>query len=449
MEKKKLSKRIFFGWPTLPIATSITAVLLGYVTFYATDFMGIPAATAGLIFMISKIFDGITDLIAGYVIDRTHSKLGKGRPYQLALIGYTLTLGAIFWAPDLGISGASVYLFVMYSLVNSVFMTLLSCSDAVYLANALDDPSQSVSLLAFQGFISLVFTMVASIILPQLVSTIGTTKAGWRLISAGVLIPCTLIGLIRFFVVKERKDVAASSQNVSIKEMISLLAKNKYILIFAVVILVSNIGSNIGNGVGTYYFQYIMHDIGLASIMSLSMLAIIIVIIMTPILTKKFSFIKIMRVTTLIGVFGYLLRLINLQSIPLLFVSSLLALMGFNTMFAFAGTFVINCMDYGEWKNGIRTEGTITAAQSFCAKIGTAVGSGLIGLLMGISGYVGAAEVQTASANTMIVMLSTVIPAIFCLIQYIFLRMFDLDKYMDQIQADLAKRRAAKMQAEI
>ena len=67
---------------------------------------------------------------------------------------------------------------------------------------------------------------------------------------------------------------------------------------------------------------------------------------------------------------------------------------------------------------------------------------------MGISGYVGAAEVQTASANTMIVMLSTVIPSIFCLIQYILLRKFDLDTIMDQIQAELKVRRATKMEAQ-
>lgn len=62
---KKIPKRIFFGWPTRTLAVSMTGVLIGYVTFFATDFMGIPAATAGMIFMISKIFDGFTDIVAG------------------------------------------------------------------------------------------------------------------------------------------------------------------------------------------------------------------------------------------------------------------------------------------------------------------------------------------------------------------------------------------------
>ncbi|MDE7186803.1 MAG: MFS transporter, partial [Lachnospiraceae bacterium] len=315
----------------------------------------------------------------------------------------------------------------------------------VYLANALEDQSQSVSILAFTGFISLVFTMGASMLMPQMVATMGTTREGWAKIALLITIPCTLVGLIRFMVVKERSDViaaAASNNKITVKDMLHLLAQNKYILIFAGIILVSNIGSNIANGVGTYYYLYIMHDIGLASVMSLAMLAIIFVIILTPVLSKKFGFMKIMRTTTLIGCIGYLIRLVSLESIPLLFASSLLSLMGFNTMFSFAGSFVINCMDYGEWKNGVRSEGTISSAQSFTAKIGSAVGAGLIGVLMGIAGYNGGVEVQARSAQIMIVMLNTVIPAMFCLVQYVLLRKFDLGDEMEQIQAELAERRA-------
>ena len=62
----KLPKKMIFAWPSRTIAYAVGSVLLGYVTLYATDFMGIPAATAGIIFMLSKIFDGFTDIVAGY-----------------------------------------------------------------------------------------------------------------------------------------------------------------------------------------------------------------------------------------------------------------------------------------------------------------------------------------------------------------------------------------------
>lgn len=258
-------------------------------------------------------------------------------------------------------------------------------------------------------------------------------------------VPCTLIGIIRFLVVKERNDITQTAGTVTLKDMFSLLKQNKYILIFAVIILISNIGSNMVNSVATYYYLYIMHDIGLASIMALGLIMVVLTILITPVLSKKFGFMKVMRVTTLLGLIGYLIRLFDTSNIGLLFVSNAVSLLGFNTMYSFAGTFVINCMDYGEWKTGVRSEGTIACAQSVTAKIGAAVGAGVIGVLMGMTGYVGGAETQTASANVMIIMLNTVVPAVFCLLQYLLLRKFNLEEKLPQIQKELTQRRAEKM----
>ena len=440
-KKQGVSKKIFFGWPTLTISTSIAAVLFGYATYYATDILGLSAITVGIVFMISKIFDGVTDIIAGYLIEKVHSKMGKGRPWQLAIIGYWASMVLLFATPEMGVSASYVWLFVMYSMVNSVFMTMLNCSDPVYLSNSIDNSDQSVSVLAFTGFISLVFTMAGSMIVPQLVKTMGTTRAGWIKLSLIMAVPFTLLGLVRVLVIKEKKNTAAA-ETPALKEMLHLLLSNKYIKLFALMILLSNIGSASYATIQTYYYTWIIGDIGIASIMSLSMLAIIVVIMLMPVLSKKFGFIKVIRVTTLLGMFGYLIRLVNLHSIPLLFVSNIISMMGFYTMFSFAATFVIDCIDYGEWKYGTRTEGTISCAQSVMAKIGSAVGAGMIGVLMGISGYNGAAAAQTESANVMIIMLYSVVPALFCLAQYILLKLYDLDKYLPQIREDLAAKHA-------
>lgn len=440
--EKKLSKKMMLCWPTSTISYAVGSALLGFVTFYATDVMGISAVSAGMIFMLSKIFDGITDVIAGYLIDHTYTKFGKGRPYTFSIVGYWLAVVFLFSAPKLGATAAAIYLFVMYSLINSVFLTLYLCSEPVYMANAIDNSNQSVTLSAVTGFISMIFTMVTSMILPQIVAKIGTSREGWSRMTLVIAIPFALIGMIRFLGVKEKKKgTVSAAQNFSIKEMLSLLAKNKYILIFSIIVLISNIGSNLVNSATTYYFTYIVGDIGLSSLMSLAMLAIVVVMVITPALSNKFGFVNVMRATTLIGMFGYLIRLAAPTNLVLLFVSTVLAMLGFYTMFSFAATFVIQCVDYGEWKNSIRSEGTISCAQSVTAKIGTAIGLGLIGVLMGMSGYDGTATVQSGSANTMIIMLYTVIPAVFCLIQFIMLKLYDLDKLLPTITKELEERR--------
>lgn len=447
MKKQKTAsereyRKIFWAWPTRTISYCIGAALLGMVTYFATDYMGISPATAGLIFMISKIFDGFTDLVAGWLIDRTHSKLGKGRPYELALIGYWLSMVLIYCAPEMGLAASCVYLFIMYTLANSIFLTLLTTCEAVYLRNALEDQDKNVSIYAFTGFISLIFTMIAAMILPRMVDTMGTTRQGWAKIALILAIPSTIVGLIRFFIVKERKNaVDPAQEKISIKEMVSAVGKNKYILILSVIILLSNIGTNLVNTVTTYFYQYIIGNLSLSSVMSLAMLAIVIVIIITPALSKKFGFMKVMRATSLIGAVGYAMRLIDIDNLALLFISTVLSMMGFYTFFAFTGTFVIDCMDYGEWKTGTRVEGAVTAVQSVASKIGTAVGLGLVGLLMELSGYNGVLEVQTSSANHMIIALFTIVPAIFCVLQYILLRIYNLDKQLPRIREELAQRR--------
>lgn len=441
-EKKKLSKKIIAAWPTRTISTSVAAALTGYITFFATDYLELSAATVGLLFMASKIFDGVTDIIVGFIIDRVNLKLGKGRPYELALIGYWLSIVLLFAAPQMGINATYVYVFIMYTLINSIFMTFLNCNEAVYLANVIDDPDHVITLSAVTGFISLIFTMVASMIYPSIVDTVGSVREGWVVIAAVTAVPMCLLGLARFTFVKERtrKNVSAASK-FTFKDMFNVIARNKYICIFALIILLSNAGSTLCTSVQTYYFQYIIGNLSLSSMLSLTMLSIIFMMILVPVLSKRFGFVNVIRTTTFIGMLGYLVRIIAPRNLVLLCVSNVFALMGFYTMFSFAGTFIIDCMDYGEWKNGVRSEGAITCAQSFTAKIGTAFGTGVVGVLMGMSGYNGALEVQSTSANIMIIVLFTIVPALFCLIQFVLLKLFDLDKSIDGIRAELKVRR--------
>lgn len=442
MEKKrKISKKLMFAWPTRSMAISVLAVLVGYITFFATDFMGISPATAGIIFMISKIFDGFTDIAVGYLIDRTHSKLGKGRPYELALVGYCVTIILLFGAPEMGLKASYVYLFVMYTMINSVFLTFLNCNEAVYMANVIDDPSDSVTLASVNGFASMFIALFAGVIIPQLVKTLGTTRSGWLKIALIVAVPCTILGLIRFMLVKEKHQTSKAGESFTVMDMLRSITANKYILLFALMIFASNIGNGLAMNSGTYYAQYIIGDIGAQSILSIGSLGVIFSIVLTPVFSKKFGFIRVIKFTTIIGLAGYLVRLLNPSSVGMVFVSTLFGGLGFTNMFSFYTTFIIDCIDYGEWKTGVRREGVLSCAQSVTAKIGTAIGAGLVGILMSLSGYDGALAVQGASANGMIIGISSVVPAIFCLIQLIILHFYDLDKKLVDIRADLEKRR--------
>ena len=119
-EKVSLGKSLL--WNTRPLSFGTVTILMGYLSMFCTDILQMPAALVGTLLMVSKIFDGVTDLIAGYIVDNTKTKLGKGRPYELCLIGVWVCTFALFASNvEWSITMKSVWLLIMHTLIWSVF----------------------------------------------------------------------------------------------------------------------------------------------------------------------------------------------------------------------------------------------------------------------------------------------------------------------------------------
>lgn len=442
MKSEKISKKLLFAWPTKTAAITILSMVVGYISFFATDYLGLDVSTVGILFMASQMFDGITDVFVGYLIDRTNTKLGKGRPYELALIGYVVCLILLFGAPQMGIAETYIYVFVMYTLINAVFLTFLNCNDVVYMANVIDRPEDSVTLSAVCGFVSMATAIIAGVAIPQLVKSFGTSRHGWFVFSAVVSIPCALLGMIRFVLIKEKHQAGAAQKKVSFKEMFKTIISNKYILLFSLIILVNSTGSTFQQNSETYYAQYIFGDVGTRSILSLAAFGMMLAMAIVPALTKRFGFVKTMKITTILGLIGYIARLINPSNLAYVVACNIFSGLGFTVLVSFGNTFIIDCMDYGEWKTGVRSEGILACAKNFTAKIGTGIGAGMIGILLGFAGYDGTLAVQPTSANNMIIFLGAVMPAICCLIQLVILHFYDLDDKIDDIRIELTAKKS-------
>ena len=103
-------------------------------------------------------------------------------------------------------------------------------------------------------------------------------------------------------------------------------------------------------------------------------------------------------------------------------------------------TYLIDCMDYGEWKTGVRVEGLVASIANFASKVGAGIASGLTGLVMGLAGYDGLAEVQTAAANNAIVFLYNYMPLILFCVMLVLSLMYKVDSIRPQMNADLAAK---------
>lgn len=138
-------------------------------------------------------------------------------------------------------------------------------------------------------------------------------------------------------------------------------------------------------------------------------------------------------------VIGCALR--SIPSIPVLMVSAILTAIASIPTGMMLPSLLIDCMDYNEWKTGERVEAVFSSMNSVSTKIGSGMASVLAGFIMGIAGYNGMHDVQTARANTSIVALYAWIPMVMFVVMILLMRFYRIDKEMVQARKELEERR--------
>lgn len=425
------------------IGYCLVAVLLGYVSYFAVNVLGLSSLLVGNIILVSKVFDGITDIIAGFLIDRTNTRFGKARPYDWAYVGFCIAAIVLFCIPKMGTTAMAVCLFLTYTVIYSIFSTLYSCANAVYLARTVEDPNQQVTVNVVSMFLGIIGSVVAGIIIPVYIAKIGSTVEAWRTFAFIIGVPSAIVCSIRFFIIKENSSMQEQTpvqKKINFREGVKLLSKNKYVIILALALLVTNISMNLG-AVNPFYFEQVVGDISKQSVVNALGAVGPLLVLCLPILAKKMGKKKLIVTALILGIIGKLLPLLNLQSITLLGIGTVLGTIGYMPLFILTINMVIDCMDYGEWKFKKRGEGIYSCISGFCSKIGTGIGTWLVGFVMMLGGYVSGADTQSQGAVNTIICVYTVVPAVLYLLAALCMHFYKLDDELPQIQAELAERK--------
>lgn len=393
------------------------------LTYYCTDMLGMGATLVGTLLLASKIFDGVTDLFVDFIIDATHTKWGKARPYEIFIVFVWGLIVLLFSAPEMSTTGKAIFVFVLYTLINSVCATFLNGGDAVYLARSIRSEKNRVSVMSFNGGIIMLFSIVISMLLPQLIAGMGSTKAGWTTMALIFAIPCAVIGMFRFIFVKEVVDDNQPSdqqkeevQKIPLKHSLKCVFSNKYI----------------------------MGNIGLATLVSIGSMLTPVILLIFPVLSRKFGTVPILRAGAVLGVVGYGIRILGGTNLVTLTLGSVIGGVAILPVTMMISIYLIDTMDYGEWKTGTRVEGMLASVNSFASKLGSGIASGMVGLIMGLAGYDGSLATQSASALTSIQVLFNYVPMVLMVVLLILGIAYKLDKELPQIKADLAKKHEAQ-----
>lgn len=429
-----------FAWPTRDIsAGAVALIIVGYFSLYCTDVLGMAPALVGSILMASKIFDGVTDLAAGYFVDNTKSKWGKGRPYELCIIGVWICTYALFSVPEQwGVVGKSIWIFIMYTLVFSVFQTLLNAATTPYIIRAFGTAEAVTKVSSIGGIIITLACMVVSVSFPMLVSSMGQSADGWRKLMATYMIPLLALGLLRFFLVKEDKAVEEAhvengeeKDKLSIKEIFELLRKNKYVWICAIALMIPKMLGAMA--AGTYYFQRVVGDLSAYSILQMFSVVILVVMVFFPMLIRRFSGMFVVELAAIIGIFGYVLNFFAGSNMAILIVACILTGISSLPVSYMKSPIIMSIAEYNTMHGMKRMEATIGSVINFLEKLGNAFATFMMGALLSAAHYNGMAEVQPESAIMVIRLSYSLIPAAFTVIVIICCRAFrPLDKMVAQ-----------------
>lgn len=431
------------AWPTRGISLSCNIIVLGFLTYFCTNLLKMDPVLVGTLLLASKLFDGVTDLAAGFLVDRTNTRFGKARPYEFAIIGVWACTILMFACPDLGVVGKSIWIFLTYTFVNSVFATLLNADECVYLARAIKLESDRNILVSVNGLLITLFCTIVSIIFPILMaSPLGETPNGWATFISFFAIPFAVIGLGRFFFVKERQDTdsVTSGQKIDGKAFARALKSNPYIFILAAAILFAQIITNMGTAVGTYYFDYIVNDIEKLSLVGTLSLISPFFLLLMPALLKKLTLSQSVIAGSVLGIIGNVIKGFAGANIGMLMIGSFLGLLAALPLSYYATIMVVSCMDYNEWKNGDRVEGAFSSVSGFAGKVGSGLASIIVGFVMGAAGFDVDLAVQPTAVLNCVVALNSWVPLGMFVVIIILMMLYKLDKMMPQIRADLDKR---------
>ena len=370
--------------------------VVSFLMIFYTDVFGISMAAVATLMLVSRFWDAFNDPLIGSLSDRTKSRWGRYRPWLLFGAPITaLVLLLCFWAhPDMDYTGKIIYMSITYGLlvlgytcVNLPYGTLCGAMTQNIDERAQINTSRSVAAMIAIG--------VINIITVPLVKYCGD---GTLSSAQGFISVAAIYGLIFTFChwfcfakTKEMVKVEISSKAVPVSDQLKAVVKNKPFLMAVVGQLLFGFILYGRNADLIYYFKYVEGNEDLFSFFS--------GVIVVPSIIGAALFPLIFKWTgnkgwaasvfsVLMGISMVALYFFSPNESPVLFyIFAALAqffFSGFNTAIY---AIIPDCVEYGEWKTGIRNDGFQYSFISLANKIGMALGTSLLALVMGWAGY--------------------------------------------------------------
>lgn len=437
------------GYAGGDVACNVIFGMVGtLLTLFYTDYVGINPGIVGLAMLVSRIFDGVSDLVMGFIVERTKSRWGKSRPWILWMsIPYALSAVLLFTVPQNPGIVQAIYLFVTYNFCTTICYTALNLPYGS-LSAMMTRESQERDMLSVvrMGLSPLGRIMAVTFTIP-LVKLFGDTQAAWvktMSIWAGIAL---ILLLICFFKCKETVVIAAEKEKtkVPMKQSLKAVVKNQYFWAVLVLWMLQSVSFGISGTILPYYCKYIFgNDTWMYSTLYLTeTLVLVACIFACAPLIKKFGKRNSALAGAVLALTGQLLFFLNPYSFGWMVFSCVVRAVGLAPLNAAVFGMIGDVVEFGQWKTHMRQESLIFAGGSIGTKVGSGVASAAMTGLLSFAGYVTSSSgiaVQSERTLQMIVSIYKVGPLVVAGLAVVTLLFYQLDKKYSGIMKELYDR---------
>ena len=423
------------------------------LTLFYTDYVGINPATIGLIMLISRMFDGVSDAIMGLIVERTKSKWGKSRPWILWMsVPFAVSAVLLFAVPHSTAMVQAIYIFVTYNLINTVCYTAINlpCSSLSAMMTRISSERDMLSVVRmglspFGRILAVTCTM-------PVVKLFGNDQSAWIKTMAIWASIAFILLLICFLKCEEKVviEAQAKQEKIPLKQSLKALVTNQY---FWAVVILWTMQNGIYCVTGTilpYYCKYIFHnDTWMYSALYLTeTLIIVVATFLSPMLLKKYGKRNMSLAGACLALVGQLIFCLNPTNLGFMVFSCIIRGLGLAPLNSIVFGFLGDVVEFGQWKNHIRQESLIFAGSSVGMKVGAGLTSAIITGLLSLSGYISSTSgvmEQPDSAIRMIINVYRFAPLVVWVSVIITLSLYKLDKMYPMIMKELTEREAKGM----
>lgn len=389
------------------LGCNMSFALKGTLIIFWTQFMKMPSLWYSALLLIVQIWDAINDPIIGSMVDADKKQYKRNKFLQYIFVGSIglLVAGALCFVPLPNLSlPIKCIVFVAGYVIWDAFYTVANVPYGSLLSLISSDTGDRASLSAWRSVGSLLGNMLPMILLPLLIYDAEDNIIGER-----VFFVALIMGIFGFLcfqfmikntVIRVNKDIQVSDEPVkfNVFEALKNFAKNRPAVGATVAAMGMFLGMQGATAANTVVWQSYFNNVQISGLVSA--FAMIPIVVFTPIARKmvvKYGKKELATIGALISVFACIGLLVlpitpDGKGIAMWIICQLFNSLGMGIYSTVSWSMMGDAIDYNEWKNGTREEGTVYAMHSFFRKLSQGMGPSAVLIIMVVLGYVEANE---------------------------------------------------------